>query len=274
MEQIEAILAESAEIVAVDRDESFDFDGADVDLVVVLGGDGSILSAARRMRFNQLPVLGVNLGRLGFLAALGTEELEQNWPLVCQGQCPVDEHVMLLCELRPAETQASQYSQSWQHQQLALNEAAILGGPPFSMMQIDLYVDDHLASSYPCDGLIVSTPVGSTAHNLSAGGPILHRRLEAVVISPISPHTLTMRPVVDHVDRVFEMFVRQGNPSVSAVIDGRVMGTLREGDCLRISKAPVSFKMIRVAGKNEYRTLREKLGWGGNPRKKSSRKQT
>jgi NAD+ kinase len=91
--------------------------------------------------------------------------------------------------------------------------------------------------------------------------------LEAVVISPISPHTLTMRPVVDHVDRVFEMFIRQGNPSVSAVIDGRVMGTLKEGDCLRISKAPVSFKMIRIAGKNEYRTLRDKLGWGGNPRR-------
>lgn len=295
--RIEQILGQSAEIVAVDKDESFTFDDANIDLVVVLGGDGSILSAARRMGLNQCPVIGVNLGRLGFLAALGKDELERVWPEVCQGTFPIDEHVMLQCELIRAsqnssnseaptdgsgsprdESHAAGGSQETDDpaeasnpppaHQLALNEAAILGGPPFSMLQIDLYVDGELASTYSCDGLIVSTPVGSTAHNLSAGGPILHRRLQAVVISPISPHTLTMRPVVDRADRVFEMFVRQGHETVSAVFDGRVLGQLGEGDCYRISRAPVSFKMVRVPTKNEYRTLREKLGWGGNPREK------
>ena len=156
------------------------------------------------------------------------------------------------------------------HHQLGLNEAAILGGPPFSMLQIDLYVDRELASTYNCDGLIISTPVGSTAHNLSAGGPILHRSLQAVVISPISPHTLTLRPVVDSADRVFEMIVRQGNSSTSAVVDGRPLCTLAEGDRFRIGRAPVSFQMIAIPGKSEYQTLREKLGWGGNPREKSN----
>lgn len=258
---IEKLLARSAEIVAVDEHQSFDFSFAQVDLVVTLGGDGSILNAARQMDLHQQPVVGVNLGRLGFLAALSSEDLERVWPQVCTGQFPIAEHLMLQCSV-------------WQngkstHHQLGLNEASILGGPPFSMLQIDLYVDRELASTYNCDGLIISTPVGSTAHNLSAGGPILHRSLQAVVISPISPHTLTMRPVVDSSDRVFEMILRQGSATTSAVVDGRPLCTLSEGDQFRISRAPVSFKMIAIPGKNEYQTLREKLGWGGNPREKS-----
>lgn len=269
LDAICGILQRSANIVAVDVDESFDFSTAAADIVVVLGGDGSILSAARRMCLNQLPVIGVNLGRLGFLAALGASELEDVWPQICRGNFVVDEHVMLKCELLSQDA-TGEYRETADYQ-LALNEASVLGGPPFSMLQIDLYVDRELASTYSCDGLIISTPVGSTAHNLSAGGPILHRRLQAVVISPISPHTLTMRPVVDRADREFEIFVRQGHETVSAVVDGRVLGTLGEEDCFRISKAPVSFKMIRVPGKNEYRTLREKLGWGGNPRQPASK---
>ncbi len=124
---------------------------------------------------------------------------------------------------------------------LALNEAAILSGPPYSMLQIDLYVDAELASTYNCDGMIISTPVGSTAHNLSAGGPILNRRLDAVVISPISPHTLTMRPVVDAANRRFEMLVRQGHETVSAVADGRVLLNLGEGDSMRLEKGTRGF---------------------------------
>jgi NAD+ kinase len=261
MGAIERVLARSADIVTVDHDQSFDFSIAQVDLVVTLGGDGSILSAARQMDLNQRPVIGVNLGRLGFLAALSSEQLEQVWPEVCAGNFPIAEHVMLHCSV-------------WQngkstHHQLGLNEAAILGGPPFSMLQIDLYVDRELASTYSCDGLIISTPVGSTAHNLSAGGPILHRSLQAVVIIPISPHTLTLRPVVDSSERVFEMILRQGNATTSAVVDGRPLCTLAEGDRFQIGRAPVSFKMISIPGKSEYQTLREKLGWGGNPREKN-----
>ncbi len=261
LEGIEKMLARCADIVAVDQDQSFDFSIAQVDLVVTLGGDGSILNAARLMDLNQRPVVGINLGRLGFLAGLGSDEIERLWPDICAGNYPIAEHVMLHCSV-------------WQngkttHHQLGLNEAAILGGPPFSMLQIDLYVDRELASTYSCDGLIISTPVGSTAHNLSAGGPILHRSLQAVVISPISPHTLTLRPVVDSSDRVFDMIVRQGNASTSAVVDGRPLCTLAAGDQFRIGRAPVSFKMIALPGKNEYQTLRDKLGWGGNPREKS-----
>lgn len=254
------ILQRHAEILAVDDSEQLDLQQTQADLIVVLGGDGSILSAARRMGLTQRPVVGVNLGRLGFLAALDDTELEQIWPHVCAGEYPIDKHIMLHCSIfRSGKILVPE--------QLALNEAAILGGPPYSMLHIDLYIDGEFASTYSGDGLIISTPVGSTAHNLSAGGPILHRRLEAVVISPLSPHTLTMRPVVDRVDRIFEMIVRQGNPSASAVFDGRVLGSLEDGDCFRIERAPVAFQMVSIPFKNEYRTLRDKLGWGDNPRK-------
>ncbi len=261
LDRVVGILEKSADIQTIDETESLDLTDRRWDMVVVLGGDGSILSAARRMSLNQMPVIGVNLGRLGFLAALDENELEMVWPHVCAGEYPIDRHVMLQCNIVKADGTTS-------GDQLALNEAAILGGPPYSMLHIDLYIDGQFASTYSCDGLIVSTPVGSTAHNLSAGGPILHRRLEAVVISPISPHTLTMRPVVDQADRIIEMFIRQGHDTVSAVFDGRVLGPLEEGDCYRISRAPVSFQMIQVPSKNEYHTLRDKLGWGENPRVK------
>lgn len=264
--RIEKILSSSAEIVAVDVDETYDFSKSPVDLVVVLGGDGSILSAARRMGLNQRPVIGVNLGRLGFLAAIKEHQLAEIWPDICAGHCTIDSHVMLKCSVWRDEHQVM--LQNGANHVLALNEAAVLSGPPYSMLQIDLYVDRELASTYSCDGLIISTPVGSTAHNLSAGGPILHRSLQAVVISPISPHTLTLRPVVDSSERVFDMIVRQGNESTSAVVDGRPLCTLAEGDQFRIGRAPVSFKMIAIPGKNEYQTLRDKLGWGGNPREK------
>lgn len=266
--RIERTLSASADIVAIDEDQTYDFTQSDVDLVVVLGGDGSILSAARRMELHQRPVVGVNLGKLGFLAALRDSELTQIWPQICAGFCSIDEHVMLQGSVWREGKQTTLLNGA--SSVLALNETAILGGPPYAMLQIDLYVDAELASTYNCDGMIISTPVGSTAHNLSAGGPILNRRLDAVVISPISPHTLTMRPVVDDANRRFEMILRQGHETVSAVADGRVLLDLVEGDCVRLEKAPVTFQMIAIPGKSEYLALREKLGWGGNPRENAS----
>ena len=149
-------------------------------------------------------------------------------------------------------------------EQLALNEAAVLGGPPYNILDIDLYADGHLATRYRCDGLIIATPVGSTAHNLSAGGPILRRDLQAIVISPISPHTLTYRPLVDSADTIVELTVTEPNDSTSIVVDGRILGRLLPGDRVRIERADQRFQMLSVEGQNDYRALREKLGWSGS----------
>ena len=146
---------------------------------------------------------------------------------------------------------------------LGLNEAAVLVGPPFVMLDVHLYVDAEWVTTYSCDGLIVSTPVGSTAHSLSAGGPILRKDLQAFVVSPISPHTLTNRPVVDAADRVYEMFVPRPHEGTSVVVDGRVLATLGPEDVVRIVRAEPKFQLVEAPGHSYYRTLREKLGWSG-----------
>lgn len=256
MRRLKPIIASRASIVAQDLDFEYDFRDKDHDLVIVLGGDGSILQAARQMAENQLPVLGINCGRLGFLAALSPDAFLEAWPEVCCGGFEIVEHLMF---------RASLYRDGKEiDSQLGLNEAAILGGPPYSILDIDMYVDGLLATTYRCDGLIISTPVGSTAHNMSAGGPILRKDLQAFVVSPLSPHTLTYRSVVDSAERVFELTVSNPNESTSVVVDGRVLGAIKNGDRIRIRRASQAFKMLSVPGQNDYRTLREKLGWGGN----------
>jgi NAD+ kinase len=249
------VIQRHAEIVLTDFEFMEDLAGVAADLAIVLGGDGSILRAAKQMQQNQLPVLGVNLGKLGFLADLSPDELPAALPGVCTGQCRIVGHLMFQCAV-------IRRGQSL-HRQLGLNEVAVHGGPPFSIAHIDLYVDSDLATTYSCDGLIVSTPVGSTAHSLSAGGPILWKSLQAFVISPISPHTLTVRPVVDAADRVYEMVVRKPNEGTSVVVDGRVLCRLDAEDRVRVERAEATFKMIEVSGHSYYRTLREKLGWSG-----------
>ncbi len=176
--------------------------------------------------------------------------------LICDEEFRLIDHLMLRCRIfRDGETLIDQ---------LGLNELAVLSGPPFSIQYIDLYVDGLLATSYACDGLIISTPVGSTAHNLSAGGPILRKNLEAFVISPINPHTLTVRPVVDRADRIYELVVRGENESTSAVLDGQVLARLDPQLRVRVERAEPVFQLIEVQGQGYYRTLREKLGWRGN----------
>ena len=244
-----------AEIVLCDLDSTAELDKIEADLAIVIGGDGSILRAASQMGYRQVPVLGVNMGKLGFLADLSPDELIEVLPDACAGKYRVIEHLMFDCRVFRGEHAV--------HQQLGLNEVAILGGLPFSMLTVQLYVDAELATTYSCDGLIVSTPVGSTAHSLSAGGPILRKDVQAFVISPISPHTLTNRPVVDSADRVYELAVPQPNAGTSVVVDGKVLCGLQGDERVRIERAEPRFKLVEVPGHGYYRTLREKLGWGG-----------
>lgn len=254
--RLRPIIAQHAEIVAEDYQFDYDFHAPDIDLVIVLGGDGSILQTARQLAGRQIPVLGVNCGNLGFLAALSPDDFLEVWPRVCCGAFEVVDHLMLEVSLIRGGQVA--------HRQLVLNEVAVLGGPPYQILDIDLFADGNLATRYRCDGLILATPVGSTAHNLSAGGPILRRNLQAVVISPISPHTLTYRPLVDSADTQFELTVSAPSESTSVVVDGRTLSPLRSGDRVQVRRASSTFEMLSVPGQNDYRTLREKLGWGGS----------
>ncbi len=247
-------------VVAECLDFATALDSIEFDLAVVLGGDGSILRASHQMGYRQRPVLGVNLGRLGFLAALQPEQLDQALPEIAAGNHQVVEHLMIECTCTRGGKGV--------YHSLGLNEASVLAGPPFAMVDIELYVDGELVTTYSCDGLIVSTPVGSTAHCLSAGGPILRNDIQALVILPISPHTLTLRPVVDSADRMIEMVVPEPHAGTSLVVDGRVLGKLEAGDRVRIVRSQARFQMVTVCGQSYYRTLHDKLGWGGQLRLK------
>ena len=261
-EQLLPVMQQYCDIVAFDLDFALDLAQVQADLAVVLGGDGTLLHVATRMQSNQIPVIGVNLGKLGFLADLSPSEFEEALPGICAGRCRVLHHLMFECSIwRQGRLVGSR---------LGLNEMAIRGGPPFGIVSIDLYVDSELATSYSCDGLIISTPVGSTAHNLSSGGPILRKTLEAFVISAISPHTLTVRPVVDDADRIYEVIVREPHEDTSVVVDGRLMHRLTAEDCVRMVRAEPTFQLIEIPGRHYYRTLREKLHWGGDLRTKRS----
>ncbi|MFM8413591.1 MAG: NAD(+)/NADH kinase [Planctomycetota bacterium] len=230
----------------------------DADLVIVLGGDGSILRAARWMGYTQVPALGINLGRLGFLADTRREQAAAALAEVEAGRFRLVDHMMLECEVVRGGSVV--------HRELGLNEVSLLAGPPFTMIEIDLVVDGEPATTYRADGLIVSTPVGSTAYNLSAGGPIVRKDMDAFVFTPLNPHTLTNRTVVDSAARRYELRVPQPNAGSACLVDGRVVAELAPGDAIRVRRAEPRFTLVEIGGHGYYRTLREKLAWGGGLR--------
>lgn len=246
------------EIVAAEVTDDLQLEGLEADLVVVLGGDGAILRACRQLGTRQLPILGINLGRLGFLADLSPDEFRQHFPQIQARHYSVVEHLMFECTLNRADGSHERH--------LGLNEVAILAGASLRMLHIRLSIDAEPVTTYSGDGLIVSTPVGSTAHNLSAGGPILRQDLRAFVITPICPHTLTNRPLVDDADCVYALTVPNAPDGATLVIDGQVKIPLRPDDRIEVRSAPVTFKLARVPGHSYYASLHRKLGWGGQPR--------
>ncbi len=246
------------ELVAAQVTEDLSLDGLDADLVIVLGGDGAILRACHQLGYRQLPILGINLGRLGFLADLSPEEFRDSFPSIRAGMYRVAEHLMFECCVRRADGSHIRW--------LGLNEVAVSAGASFRMIDVELHIDEERVTTYSCDGLIVSTPVGSTAHSLSAGGPILRQDLSAFVITPICPHTLTNRPLIDDADALYTLRVPGAPEGVQVVVDGQQREPIRDGDRIEIRKAPVTFKLVRVPHHSYYATLHKKLGWGGQPR--------
>jgi NAD+ kinase len=245
------------EIVAVDLGCSLDFSRLPADLVVVLGGDGAILRACRQMGIHQLPILGVNLGRLGFLAGVSPREFREEISGIAGRAYQVVEHLMFECQLTGSDGRTQAF--------LGLNEVVVSAGASLRMIDVCLAINGEPVTTYSGDGLIVSTPVGSTAHNLSAGGPILRQDLQAFVITPICPHTLTNRPLVDSAENVFTLTAPEASAGTTLVIDGQIKLPFGPGDRIDIRRASVRFQTARLPGSSYYATLHRKLGWGGHP---------
>lgn len=245
------------QVVAHVESETESLDAIETDLVLVLGGDGAILRACHQLGRHQRPILGVNLGRLGFLADLSPDEFREMLPRLVQRQFRVVEHLMFECTLRHADGSAETF--------LGLNESIVSSANSLQMIEVQLTINGELVTTYSCDGLIISTSVGSTAHSLSAGGPMLRQNLPAFVITPICPHTLSNRPLVDGADGVYSLSLTETSKDAILVVDGQYRRPLQIGDTVEVRRAPVTFKLAKLPGHSYYTTLQRKLGWSGQP---------
>jgi NAD+ kinase len=241
----------------VDLASVTDLSGLPAEVALVLGGDGTVLHTARRMRDAPTPVLGVNLGRLGFLAELTPDELLGRLDDLAARRYSVSELMTLSCTLEPKSGQARTFR--------GLNDVVLRAAPTFHLLEIGLSIDGEDVMTYRGDGLIVATPVGSTAHSLSAGGPILPPEARMFVVTPLCAHTLTQRPLVDADHKVYELTPLAERVATVLVVDGQVQVPVEAGDRIIIRAGETPLPMVRLPGHSFYRTLRDKLGWGALP---------
>jgi NAD+ kinase len=243
-----AAYATGFEVVARD-----DMASRPLNFVIVLGGDGTLLSAARAVAKSDIPVLGVNLGSLGFLTEVPLENLYTTLQSIEDSCCNVDTRSMVRCDVMRLDTSIAQYD--------ALNDVVVGKGTIARLNHCDVYVDRLFVSRYQADSLIVSTPTGSTAYSLAAGGPILMPSVEAFVITPVSAHSLTHRPLVVRDTAEIEIVVKTGEDEAYLSVDGQVGMPMFDGDRVRCRKSQYQVKLLHVQG-TFFDVLRTKLKWG------------
>jgi NAD+ kinase len=230
----------------------------EVEFVIVLGGDGTLLGAARRVARYGVPILGVNLGGLGFLTEIPLRKLYSAVELMLEGRLEVETRLMLEAVVLREGTETCRF--------LVLNDVVINKGALARIIDLDVFINDQFLTTFKADGLIVSTPTGSTAYNLSAGGPILYPTMSSFILTPICPFTLTNRPIILPESHVVSITLsRRGEERVSLTFDGQVGFDLVQGDKVLIQKAKEKLKLIKSPDQSYFEILREKLMWGGVP---------
>ncbi|MDT4896527.1 MAG: kinase [Acidobacteriota bacterium] len=227
---------------------------ASVDMIVVLGGDGTMIATSRMIGDYDVPVLGINYGTLGYLAEFRVEEMFQALESILTGDYRIDTRVRLAVEVMRGD-------EILMHSR-ALNDVVINKSALARIIEIEARMDGHLISGFRADGLIVSTPTGSTAYNLSAGGPVVYPSMNALVITPICPFTLSDRPIVVPDDALIELRLRTPNEEVVLTLDGQVGLPIHPEDRVLIRKSLTTFKIVQPTNRNYFEVLREKLRWG------------
>jgi NAD+ kinase len=233
------------------------------DYAVVFGGDGSIISAARVLSPMRVPVIGVNLGKLGYLAEFSVPELKRLFDRIAAGKISIERRMMLACQVSSG---SGRRPPAGRFRGTAVNDVFITAGPPFRVIELEIAVDGHSVARCVSDGLIVSTPTGSTAYNLSAGGPILPGSMKALVVTPICPHSLSFRPIVIDAARVVEIKGVRLNEGTTLATDGQVRLGLTPDSVVRITKAGRDFLVVNNPVRNVWDTLATKLGWAEMPK--------
>lgn len=227
----------------------------EADLVIVLGGDGTILFAARAGYLKRAPVLGINLGKLGFLASVAPSELYSCLTRIINNEFQVEKRMMLKINVVSSVRKKNNKNKIY----LALNDAVVRTGALARLVRLFVKLNGNLIAEYDADGLIVATPTGSTAHSLSAGGPIVHPNLHAFILTPICPHTLSNRPIIVYDDAVIEISFRTRTENVFLTVDGQEGLLLDSSDVIKIRKARQTIKLVYFEEKNYFSILKSKL---------------
>ena len=225
-----------------------------VEMIIVLGGDGTFLSVARLIEGRDVPLLGVNLGGLGFLTEVTQEQVFETLGEIFEGNYGVGERLLLQAHVHRDDERIAEYR--------ALNDVVINKGALARIISLETYVNGAYVNTFAADGIIISTPTGSTAYNLAAGGPILSPELGALIINPICPHTLTNRPLVLPDDVTVEVVLKAEGEDVLLTLDGQVGFALRYDDVVEVRKASETVKLIEPPQRNYFQVLRTKLRWG------------
>ena len=231
--------------------QEFDILCRSCDILVTVGGDGTLISAVRRSYEHEIPVLGIHAGKLGFLADIAMEDLDSFVDSLKRGDYRIDKRAML---------EAVIVTKEGEKRVIAFNDIVLTRPAISKMIHLDAYVDGKSFNTYFGDGVIISTPTGSTAYNLSAGGPVLFPLTQVFAMTPICPHSLTQRPVV--LPGHFAMEIKTPNKSALAVIDGQDMYEFGEGDIIEIHLAKESAHLVHRTDFNYFDVLKEKLSWG------------
>jgi NAD+ kinase len=227
---------------------------ASADLMLVLGGDGTMIATARMVGDREVPVLGINYGGLGYLAEFRIEELYHALESILSGNFRLDKRVMLDVELKRGDESITRNR--------VLNDVVINKSALARIIEIEAYLNRHFVNSFRADGLIISTPTGSTAYNLSAGGPVIFPSMNAVVITPICPFTLSNRPIVVPDDATIELLLKTDQEEVTLTLDGQVGFELNVEDRVVIRKSSMTFNLVQPSNRNYFDVLRDKLRWG------------
>ncbi len=230
----------------------------EADFAIVFGGDGSIISAARSLSQSRVPVVGVNLGKLGFLAEFSVGEIKRLFDDIISGKAAIERRMMLSCSIVSGGQE--------KFCSAAVNDIFVTAGPPFRMIELKMSVDGQALADCVGDGLIICTPTGSSAYNLSAGGPILSAKMEAMVVTPLCPHSLSFRPIVIRGESKVEVFGIRVNEGTTVSIDGQVSCKLSSNDVVRIERSKDDFLIVNNPLRTQWDTLASKLSWAEKPK--------
>jgi len=227
-----------------------------IDILMAFGGDGTMLNAVRLLNGREIPVLGVNLGSLGFLTSVSQEEVERAFECIARDQLSISRRSLAECLVRRSSREICRYR--------ALNDIAIDRGASLRVVTLNMAIENDEVSSFVCDGLIVSTPTGSTGHSLSAGGPILHPESAVFVITPICPHTLSTRPLVIPDNKLITVEVARNSGDLMLSIDGQIGEPLKTADRIEIIRSAAHVNFARLPDYSYFSVLRHKLHWRGS----------